>query len=119
MADFSLFTFVDGASVLYLAEGPKSFEELKGQKVGVRRGTTTEEALNVTLQELALDAEVVDVADHADGLNKLETKEIQRDFLISTGSTQRPHVNARSFSWLDGWTARTTWCPRSFIPMTS
>ena len=80
MVDFSLFTFVDGASVLYLADGPKSFEELKGQKVGVRRGTTTEEALNVTLQKLALNAEVVDVADHADGLNKLETMEISAYF---------------------------------------
>ena len=78
--DFSIFTFVDGASVLYLAEGPKSFEELKGQKVGVRRGTTTEDALNVTLENLALDAEVVDVADHADGLTKLETSEISAYF---------------------------------------
>jgi ABC-type amino acid transport substrate-binding protein len=78
--DFSIYTFVDGASVLYLVEGPKNFEELKGGRVGVRRGTTTEEALKVTLEKLALDAEVVDVADHADGLNKLETKEISAYF---------------------------------------
>lgn len=78
--DFSIFTFIDGASVLYLADGPKSFEELKGQKVGVRRGTTTEDALNVTLEKLALDAEVVDVADHADGLSKLESNEISAYF---------------------------------------
>ena len=80
IVDFSLFTFVDGASVLYLADGPKSFEELKGRRVGVRRGTTTEAALNVTLEKLALDAEVVDVADHADGLSKLEAKEISAYF---------------------------------------
>jgi ABC-type amino acid transport substrate-binding protein len=80
IVDFSIFTFADGASVLYLADGPKSFEELKGQRVGVRRGTTTEEALKVTLQKLSLDAEVVDVADHGDGLSKLEAKEISAYF---------------------------------------
>jgi len=78
--DFSIFTFVDGASVLYLADGPSSFEALAGQKVGVRQGTTTEQALNTTLQKLSLDAEVVNVADHADGLSRLEAKEISAYF---------------------------------------
>ena len=78
--DFSIFTFVDGASVLYLADGPSSFEALAGQKVGVRQGTTTEQALNTTLQKLSLDAEVVNVSDHADGLSKLETKEVSAYF---------------------------------------
>ena len=80
MVDFSMFTFVDGASVLYLADGPSNFEALSGQKVGVRKGTTTEQALNATLQKLSLDAEVVNVADHGDGLSKLEAGEISAYF---------------------------------------
>ena len=80
IVDFSIFTFLDGASVLYLAEGPENFEQLNGEKVGVRRGTTTEEALRTTLRKLSLDAEVVDVADHADGLSKLEAGEIAAYF---------------------------------------
>ena len=80
IVDFSIFTFADGASVLYLADGPKTFEELKGHRVGVRRGTTTEEALKVTLQRMSLDAEVVDVTDHTDGLSKLEANEISAYF---------------------------------------
>lgn len=72
LVDFSIFNFIDGASVLYLADGPKDFEGLSGKKVGVRSGTTTEEALKATLQKLSLDAEVVGVADHANGLSKLE-----------------------------------------------
>jgi len=63
-----------------LADGPSSFEALAGQKVGVRQGTTTEQALNTTLQKLSLDAEVVNVADHADGLSRLEAKEISAYF---------------------------------------
>jgi ABC-type amino acid transport substrate-binding protein len=80
VVDFSIFTFVDGASVLYLAGGPNTFEELNGKKVGVRRGTTTEEVLKITLEKLSLDAEVVDVADHADGLSKLEAGNISAYF---------------------------------------
>ncbi len=80
LVDFSIFTFADGASVLYQAGGPKTFEELAGKKVGVRGGTTTETALNNTLKDLSLTAEVVTVADHADGLAKLETGDISAYF---------------------------------------
>ncbi len=80
LVDFSIFTFADGASVLYQAGGPKTFEELAGKKVGVHGGTTTEIALNNTLKELSLDAEVVPVADHADGLAQLEQGDISAYF---------------------------------------
>ena len=41
--DFSLMTFVDGAGLLFRAgENPKSMEELKGQRIVVVAGTTTE-----------------------------------------------------------------------------
>jgi len=80
LVDFSLPTFVDGASVLFRAGGPETFEELAGKKIGVRAGTTTENALRNTLKGLNIDAEVVAVSDHADGLKKLEANEISAYF---------------------------------------
>lgn len=72
MVDFSLFTFVDGASVLFRRDGPASFEELADQKVGVRAGTTTQEALNNTVRALGINVDVVPVDSHDQGLAQLE-----------------------------------------------
>jgi len=80
LIDFSLSVFVDGAGVLFRADGPKSFEALAGHKIGVRAGTTTEEALKNTLKGLAIDAEVVAVSDHDDGLQKLEANKVSAYF---------------------------------------
>lgn len=80
LVDFSLFTFVDGASVLFRADGPKTFEELSGKAVGVRGGTSTEKALRNTLAGLKLDAEVATLRDHADGLAQLESGRIAAYF---------------------------------------
>lgn len=80
MVDFSIPTFIDGASVLYRKNGPADFESLAGQKVGVRGGTTTEAALRATLAELSVDAEVVSVSDHHDGLAMLEQDELAAYF---------------------------------------
>jgi ABC-type amino acid transport substrate-binding protein len=107
IVDFSVFTFVDGASVLYLADGPSTFEALSGQKVGVRRGTTTEDALKATLQKFSLDAEVVDVASHTDGLSKLEKQEISAYFAdqailiylaASSGAPDKLRLSDRHFT---------------------
>jgi polar amino acid transport system substrate-binding protein/glutamate/aspartate transport system substrate-binding protein len=70
--DFSLTTFIDGAGVMFREDGPGSFKELAGQKVGVRGGTTTETALRNTLKKIGIEAELVSVSDHNDGLSKLE-----------------------------------------------
>jgi len=80
LIDFSLPVFVDGASVMFRATGPRNFEDLAGHKIGVRAGTTTEEALGITLEDLALNAQVVAVSDHDDGLRKLEANEISAYF---------------------------------------
>lgn len=80
LVDFSLPTFVDGASVLYRSDGPATFEALAGEKVGVHGATTTEQALRTTLQRLSIAAEVVAVADHEDGLRRLEAGEIAAYF---------------------------------------
>jgi polar amino acid transport system substrate-binding protein/glutamate/aspartate transport system substrate-binding protein len=78
--DFSLMTFVDGAGVLFQADGPRSFEALTGKKVGVRLGTTTERALRTTLARLNVAAEIVAVADHGDGLKRLTSGELAAYF---------------------------------------
>ena len=78
--DFSLVTFVDGASVLFREDGPHTFEELENHKVGVRARTTTERTLRRTLNELSVGAEVVPLRDHADGLNQLESGELAAYF---------------------------------------
>lgn len=80
IVDFSLPVFVDGASVLLRTDGPQTFGELDGKKVGVRAGTTTEEALRNTVKNLGINVETVAVEDHHDGLNKLLKDEISAYF---------------------------------------
>lgn len=80
LVDFSIPTFLDGASVLYRADGPKRMQELAGHKVGVRVGTTTEDALNNSLAALGIAATTVEVASHADGLARLEAGKISAYF---------------------------------------
>jgi ABC-type amino acid transport substrate-binding protein len=80
MVDFSLFTFADGAGVLLRADGPERFEDLAGQKVGVRAATTTEEALRNTMTRTSMTLDVVTVGDHQDGLDKLLAGEIAAYF---------------------------------------
>ena len=80
LIDFSVPTFIDGAGVLLRADGPDTFAELAGKTVGVRAATTTEEALRNTLQRRGMDATVVPVGSHEDGLAKLEAGEITAYF---------------------------------------
>ena len=80
LVDFSLATFIDGASVMLMADGPGGFGELSGKNVGVRGGTTTEEGLRNTLKKLSVDAKVVPVTTHGDGLSKLEKGELSAYF---------------------------------------
>ena len=80
LVDFSLGTFIDGASVMLMADGPGGFKELAGKNVGVRGGTTTEEGLRKTLKDLSVDAKVVPVKSHDDGLAKLEKGDLSAYF---------------------------------------
>ena len=45
LVDLSVPTYVDGTTVALKADGPNSFEELAGQKIGVRSASRTLEAL--------------------------------------------------------------------------
>jgi polar amino acid transport system substrate-binding protein/glutamate/aspartate transport system substrate-binding protein len=80
LIDFSIPTFIDGAGVLLRADGPDSFTALAGQKVGVRAATTTEQALRTTLARQGMEATVVPVNSHEDGLAKLQAGEITAYF---------------------------------------
>jgi len=70
--DFSIATFVDGASLLVRGDGPSDFGALAGKKVGVLGGTTTEQSLRDTLAGANITAEVVVAKTHEDGLKMLD-----------------------------------------------
>jgi ABC-type amino acid transport substrate-binding protein len=74
--DFSIDTFVSGASLVIRPGGPTSVDTLAGQKIGVLEGTTTLQALERTLRENAIAAEVIVVKTHDEGFEKLEKGEI-------------------------------------------
>ncbi len=70
--DFSIATFVDGASLLVSGDGPTEFEGLAGKKIGVLAGTTTEQELRNTLANAKINAEVVLAKTHEEGLAMLD-----------------------------------------------
>jgi polar amino acid transport system substrate-binding protein/glutamate/aspartate transport system substrate-binding protein len=70
--DFSIATFVDGASLLVRGDGPSDFGALAGKKVGVLGGTTTEQSLRDTLAGANIQAEVVPAKTHEEGLKMLD-----------------------------------------------
>lgn len=74
--DFSIYTFVSGASLVIQPGGPTSVEALAGQKIGVLGGTTTKVALEDTLRGGAISADVVVVQTHDEGFEKLQKREI-------------------------------------------
>jgi polar amino acid transport system substrate-binding protein/glutamate/aspartate transport system substrate-binding protein len=69
--DFSIATFVDGASLLVKGEGPTDLQALAGKKIGVLGGTTTEQALRNSLAAANLSADVVVAKTHEDGVGAL------------------------------------------------
>jgi polar amino acid transport system substrate-binding protein/glutamate/aspartate transport system substrate-binding protein len=78
--DFSIPTFLDGASLMVRADGPKNLRDLAGKKVGVLAGTTTEEALRNTLKEIGITGEVVAARTHGEGLAMLDEGKISAYF---------------------------------------
>ncbi|HTZ68567.1 MAG TPA: amino acid ABC transporter substrate-binding protein [Roseiarcus sp.] len=74
--DFSIPTFVDGASLLVAGDGPSDFGALSGKKVGVLAGTTTEQSLRDTLATAGIAADVTPAKTHEEGLAMLDKGEI-------------------------------------------
>jgi len=71
--DFSLMTWVDGASFLVKADQPaRRLTDLAGKRIAVIAGTTTERALRDALNKASLSAHIVLVKEHLEGLNALD-----------------------------------------------
>lgn len=80
LVDFSIPVYVDGTAVMLPQGASSSFAALAGEKVGVRANTTTEEALTNTLADIGIDAEVVSVDAHPDGVLGLQSGELKAYF---------------------------------------
>src|SRR5262249_36989388 len=78
--DFSIPTFISGASLAIRPDGPTSIDDLSGKKIGVLAGTTTQDALERTLREHNITADVTVVSTHTDGLDLLEKGQISAYF---------------------------------------
>ena len=73
-------TFATGATLLYPKDGASNFEQLAGQKVGVLAGSTTETGLKKALEAAKIDAIIVAVPTHRDGIERLASGELAAYF---------------------------------------
>lgn len=80
MVDFSLPTFIDGAAVLHRINEMNRLEDLRGKKIGVLQNTTTEEVLRTTLKQLGIQAQVVAMQSHPEGVRNLSEGKIDAYF---------------------------------------
>jgi glutamate/aspartate transport system substrate-binding protein len=75
--DFSLMTFVDGGSMLTTSGANiSSLQDLAGKRIGVVPGSSTEKPLRDLLKKQFVNATIVHVNDHSDGLAALEQGKI-------------------------------------------
>jgi glutamate/aspartate transport system substrate-binding protein len=74
--DFSLMTFVDGGSLMSMADVDlgTGLNDLTNKPIAVIPGTTTEKALTEFLKKQFINIQVVRVKDHAEGVAAIETK---------------------------------------------
>jgi ABC-type amino acid transport substrate-binding protein len=80
LVDFSIATFVDGASLMTNDKNLVSTVGLTGRKIGVLAGTTTEAILRNLLKNEGIPAEIVPAKTHADGLALLDDGKISAYF---------------------------------------
>jgi ABC-type amino acid transport substrate-binding protein len=76
--DFSLITFVDGASILTRMDSGAAgrLAEFGGKRIAVITGTTTEKVLKESLERRGIKAEVVNVTTRDAGLQLLESRKV-------------------------------------------
>ena len=90
---FTLLTFVTGAEMLVrTGSGIDGLKDLEGKKVGVVTGTTTKTGLTKALKRQFINAQVVIVKDHDEGLKALEDSKIDAymsDRIILIGLARR------------------------------
>jgi polar amino acid transport system substrate-binding protein/glutamate/aspartate transport system substrate-binding protein len=94
LVDFSIPTFVDGASLIIRADAPRDLKGLAGQKIGVLAGTTTEQSLRDSLKRADVTAEVVPAKTHSEGLAMLDEGKVaayfgDRSILVSLGNQSK------------------------------
>jgi ABC-type amino acid transport substrate-binding protein len=82
--DFSIATFVDGASLLTRDTSLHNLKSMAGKTIGVLSGTTTEERLRSSLKTFGVSAEVVPAATHGDGLAMIESGKVAAYFADQT-----------------------------------
>jgi len=71
--DFSHMTFIDGASLLVKkSDRMAAFQDLNGKKIAVIPTTTTDGAMRAALQKAFVNAQIVPVKEHREGLTMLE-----------------------------------------------
>ena len=71
--DFSHMTFVDGASMLVKkSDRMTAFQDLNGKKIAIIPGTTTDGAVRNALQKAFVNAQIVPVKEHREGMTMLE-----------------------------------------------
>jgi polar amino acid transport system substrate-binding protein len=108
MVDFSLPTFLDGAGVLSRSSRPvQRFEDLAGKRVGVLAGTTTEQVVHKSFEELGLRATIVPVNDHRAGMDLLSDDKLDAYFadraiiaaLLHEGGRPGLQLSNRYFSY--------------------
>jgi ABC-type amino acid transport substrate-binding protein len=80
LVDFSIATFVDGASIMIRSDKVSDVKALAGQKIGVLAGTTTQEAARKFLERAGVTAEIVPAKTHAEGLAMLDDGRISAYF---------------------------------------
>jgi ABC-type amino acid transport substrate-binding protein len=80
IVDFSVPTFVDGATFAIRNDGPQDIALLAGKKVGVAAGTLTEQATRNSLAKMHVNAEIVAFKTFEDAMVALEKGNISAYF---------------------------------------
>jgi ABC-type amino acid transport substrate-binding protein len=82
--DFSIATFVDGASLLTRDTSLGNLRSMAGRKIGVLSGTTTEARLRSSLRDNGIAAEIIAAATHEDGLAMIDSGRVTAYFADQT-----------------------------------
>jgi ABC-type amino acid transport substrate-binding protein len=80
IVDFSIPTFVDGASLMIRADGPHDLKAMAGKKIGVLGGTTTEQSLRDSLKAAGITSDIIPAKTHAEGVAMLDEGKISAYF---------------------------------------
>ncbi len=109
IVDFSLMTWVDGGNFATKGEQQvPSLVEMNGKKIAVIAGTSIEAALNAEMKKLQITLQLVQVANHIDGMILLDEQKVDayaadQTVLIGLASSlsdkMRVSIAAQNFSY--------------------